>query len=132
MIERYIKRISKDKAVYWPSPTPREDGSNSYGAPIEINCFWKDGFQSIPDRDMREVSVKALIYVSQDLDEQGMLYKGRLQDLTAAEKADPRLVERAYEITKFVKTPSLHLRNQYNRQVYIAPEKSRIPPGIER
>lgn len=132
MIERYIKRISNQIAVYWSRPTPREDGSNAYAAPVEIKCFWKDGTQYIPDRDMRDVSVKALIYVSQDLDEMGMLYLGTLSSLTTAQKADPRLVNRAYEITRFEKIPSLYKKNEFNRRVIIAPETARIPPGIER
>lgn len=132
MIERYVKRIAKQTAVYWGSPTSREDGSNQYTTPIEIRCLWKDDKQLIPDRDMREVSVKALVYVFQDLDEQGMLFLGCLNDLTTAQKADPRRVPRAYEITRFVKTPSLYMRGQFNRQAYIAPETSRIPPGVER
>lgn len=132
MIERYIKRIAKQKAVYWSSPTPREDGSNQYAAPIEIDCLWKDSTQLIPDRDVKEVSVKALVYVFQDLDEQGMLFLGCLSNLTTDQKADPRKVQRAYEITRFVKTPSLYKAGEFNRQAYIAPETSRIPPGIER
>lgn len=131
MIESYLKRIAKDKAVYWPSPTPRADGSNQYGTPVEIDCFWKGSFQSIPDRDMREVSIKAQVYVLQDLDEQGMLYQGTLVSLTQAQQDDPRLVSRAYVITKFLKTPSLY-KNEYNRMAIIAPETARIPPGIER
>lgn len=132
MIDRYIKRISKHIAVYWSSPVPRPDGSNSYAAPIEIRCFWKGASQLIPDRDMKEISIKALVYVSQDLDEQGMLFLGKLSNLSTQEKADPRLVSRAYEITRFVKTPSLYMNGEYNRQAIIAPESSRIPPGIER
>lgn len=132
MIEKYIKRISKQTAVYWAAPTPREDGSNSYDTPVEIKCLWKDTSQFSPDRDIREVFVKALVYVTQDLDEQGMLFLGTLADLTTAQKNDPRLVSRAYEITKFVKIPSLHLAGAFNRHAIIAPEKARISPGIER
>ena len=132
MIEQYIKRISKHTAVYWGSPTPRANGSNSYGTPIEIKCFWKDTSQLIADRDMKEVSIKATVYVFQDLDEQGMLFLGTLSDLTTAQKADPRKVTRAYEISRFVKTPSLYLNGKYNRYAIIAPETARIPPGIGR
>lgn len=119
-------------AVYWSSPTPRQDGSSAYAAPVEIKCFWKDGSHLVADRDMKEVSIKAMVYVSQDLDEQGMLFLGVLTDLTTAQRADPRKISRAYEITQFLKTPSLYLKNQYNRCAIISPEKARIPPGIER
>lgn len=130
-IERYIKRISQHTAVYWSTPVAAADGSNTYAAPVEISCFWKEGFRENPDRDMKIVSAKAVVYVSQDLDEQGMLFKGTLNDLTTAQKADPRKVSRAYTY-EFVKTPSLHLKGKYNRMAIIAPEKATIPRGIGR
>lgn len=130
MIEKYIKKISKYTAVYWAAPTSRADGSNQYATPVEIKCFWKGGTQFIPDRDALEVSAKAIVYVFEDLDEQGMLYLGKLTDLTTAQKADPRKVSRAYVINKFEKIPAL--TTGYNRHAIIGPETSRIPPGIER
>lgn len=132
MIERYLKRIAVHDAVYWASPTPRADGSSSYAAPVALRCFWKESVESVPDRDMKEVSIKAHVYVFQDLDEQGMLFKGTLDDLTQAQKDDPRRISRAYEISRFVRTPSLYLKNKFNRCAIISPEKARIPPGIGR
>lgn len=132
MIERYVKKIARHTAVYWGSPVARPDGSLSYGEPVEIKCFWREGYLSDPDRDIREISVKAQVYVLQDLDEGGMLMLGTLADLSAEAEADPRLIPRAYEITKFNKIPSIHVHGEYNRTAIIAPEIARIPPGIER
>lgn len=132
MIERYLRRIAKDTAVYWGSPTLRDDGTNQYAAPIEIKCLWKEGFISDPDRDIVSISIKAQIYVFRDLDQGGILWKGTLAQLSVQEKQDPREIEDAYEINIFKKIPSLYIRGEFNRYAIIAPEIARIPPGIER
>ena len=120
-IEKYIKRIARHTAVYWASPTAAQDGSNTYGAPAEIKCFWKEQYDLFKDKDGREVAIKAKVYVFDDLDEQGMLFLGTLADLTTAQKNDPRKVSRAYEISSFVKTPSLYSKGQFNRCAVILP-----------
>ena len=132
MIERYLKRIAKDTAVYWGGTTMRADGTMGYGAPVEIPCLWKEGYLSDPDRDAQSITVKAQVYLLQDVAEGAMLFKGKLTDLTEDQKSDPRHIDDAYEITKFVKTPSLAIHGKFNRYAIIAPEISRIPPGIER
>lgn len=125
MIERYIKRISKDTAVYWASPTSRTDGSNAYATPVEISCFWLNETELTSTQDGKEVYIVAKVFVSQDLDEQGMLFQGCLSDLTAAQKADPRKVRRAYEIRRMSKLPSRHLKNAFNRCAMISPRLAR-------
>jgi hypothetical protein len=125
MIERFIKRISKDKAVYWGSPSPAADGSNTYPAPTEINCLWNAKVKVVSEKDGKVVAIEAMVYVSQDLSDQGMLMLGTLSQLTTAQKTDPRKVSSAYEITDFVKTPSLYKKNEFNRCAIIAPTKAR-------
>jgi hypothetical protein len=125
MIEKYIKRISKHTAVYWGSPTPAADGSNTFGTPEEIKCFWLNESGVTVEKDGKEVSVVATVYVSQDLDEQGMLYLGTLSELTTAQKTDPRRVSCAYEITRFRKDPSLYLNGKFSRRAFIAPRQTR-------
>lgn len=115
-VESFIKRIAtRDTAVYWASPTPAADGSNTYGAPVEIDCFWKNASILATDKDGKEVFIEAEVHVAQDLVEQGMLFHGTLADLTAAQEADPKKVQRAYEIRIFKKTPSIQIRGKFNR-----------------
>lgn len=119
-IDRFMKRIaSKDVAVYWGTPTVAGDGSHTYADPVEIDVLWK-GKEDVMSRKETEEGVgRAVVYVTQDLDEQGMLYHGTLADLTSAQKADPRKVKKAFKITRFFKVPSMHLKGQFNRVVYI-------------
>lgn len=125
MIEKYIKKISKHTAVYWGTPTSRADGSNSYGTPVEISCFWNEQSNMTYEEGGKTVHITAKVYVSQDLDEQGMLFLGTLADLTTAQENDPRKISRAYEITRFLKTPSLYKKTEYNRCAIIAPKSTK-------
>ena len=118
-IERVIKRRSKHKAVYWASPTNAVDGSLAYTAPKEIDCFWRNETENIITTDGREVVSTAVVYVNEDVDEQGMLYLGRLEDLTSSEKSDPRKKKTAYEIKKFIRTPSIAINGTYVRKALL-------------
>lgn len=118
-IEAYLKRICTDTAVYWSTPTLNTDGTLDYATGIEIKCFWKEHRTLVKTAEGKEIMSKAMIYVIDDLDEQGMLYHGYLKDLTDAQKADPKEVTKAYEIIDIVKTPSLHIPSQKSRRVLV-------------
>lgn len=119
-IESYIKRVIKnDKMVYWGTPTVGNDASYTFATPIEVSCFWREETNLIKNDDGRESISKAAIYINQDLEEKGMVFHGALSDLTTAQKNDPRTITNAYEIMMVRKLPSLHLYNQFLRQVFI-------------
>ncbi len=118
-IEAFMKRFCKNTAVYWSTPTSNNDGSNSYAAPVEISCFWREKLERLTDNNGDEVISKATVYILQDLDEQGMLFLGELTDLTQAQKDNPRTVARAYEVKRFLKTPSMYLNGEFNRRALL-------------
>jgi len=118
-IEAYLKRICINTAVYWSDPTANEDGVMQFTTPVEIKCFWKDGIENIIDKNGRETVSRAAVYLLQDVDEGGMLYFGELEDLTTAQKSDPRTVAKAYEIKLFVPSQSLHLKGEFNRKAML-------------
>jgi hypothetical protein len=118
-VTAYLKRITNDTAVYWASPTASADGSNSFGTPIEIKCFWSNSIDLKTEIDRKDVFVQAKVHVVIDLDEQGMLFHGKLTDLTDIQKSNPKKVPRAYEIKKFIKIPSLTNKSQFNRVAII-------------
>ncbi|KKL89031.1 hypothetical protein LCGC14_1918790 [marine sediment metagenome] len=121
MIDAYIKRLSKQSkvtAVYWASPV--SDGAvNRFDDPKEIEVFWKGASSTDNDKTGREINSMDRVYVSEDLDQGGMLWQGALCDLTTAEKADPRTISNSYEIQLFWKTPSLSVVGQYQRKVIL-------------
>lgn len=116
-IERYLKTKCKQTAVYWPAPEPDEYGKNVYGTPYEIPCLWSGSKTLIKNDNGQEVVSKAKVHVINDLDDQGMIWKGKLDDLTEDEKANPILVKDAFEIKEFIKIPSF--RGGYNRMALI-------------
>ena len=119
-IERYMKRIcSRDTAVYWGEPTKDAKAALLYATPVEIGCFWKEEMEMIRDSKGREIVSRAKVYVTQDLDEHGMLFHGTLADLSQDEESDPRIIPGAYEVKMFLKIPSLHLPNEYNRNAVL-------------
>lgn len=119
-VESFINRvILRDTAVYWDMTDSNPDGTVLYGQPIEIGCTWKKDIRRIKDFWEKEVASRAQIYVGIDLIEQGMLYHGKLVDLSEEEKATPSLIPNAFEIRRFQKTPSLYLPNKFMRKAYV-------------
>jgi len=118
-IETYLTKICVHTAVYWSTPVADRYGEMGYVTGIEIKCFWKEKTKLFIDKEGKETTSKAEIYVLADLDEQGMLFLGELTDLGAAEIADPKLVKKAFEIKLFMKTPSLHLNGEFGRKILI-------------
>ncbi len=119
-IERYLKRIAKkDTVVYWASPVVAADASFTYDTPVEIDCIWIEKITQIRDNSGKEIISKAAVWVTQDLDDNGMLFHGVLTDLTAAQKSDPRKSKDAYEIKLFIKTPSLHIKGDHIRKAML-------------
>jgi len=121
MINAYIKRLAKQSratAVYWAAPV--SDGAvNRFDAPKQIEVFWKEASRVIVNRQGREINSMARLFVSEDLDEGGMIWKGALSDLTTAQKADPRKVSDAYEIELFWKVPSLSISDEFQRKAIL-------------
>ncbi len=117
--EAFMKRACIQTAVYWSAPASTEDGSNTFAAPTEISCLWKDKITLMRDNEGRDIISKASVHVLEDIDEQGMLFLGALTDLSTAQKADPRKVSDAYEIKVFVKTPGRHLSGEFARRAML-------------
>ncbi|KKM06754.1 hypothetical protein LCGC14_1740830 [marine sediment metagenome] len=122
-IERFIKRlIKKDTAVYWgPETSLRFDGTPVFSDPVEIGCFWVNAAETFTDDNGKEFISTASVYVVLDLVQEGMLFHGVLDDLSTAQKADPRTVHAAYFIKVFEKTPSLKFG--YSRKVMLNKSK---------
>lgn len=104
---RFPAKNLKQTAVYWGTPTDDGYGTFSYADPVEINCRWEDQIEVIKDSTGAEVVSHSTVYVGQDLDDQGMLYLGELDDLDSSEEANPKTIFDAYRILKFDKIPNI-------------------------
>lgn len=118
-IESFIRTVCVQTAVYWSAPVADGYGGYTFASPTEISCRWDGKKEIFIDAQGREAVSKAKILVTQDLDEEGYLYLGELDDLSTAQKANPKLVEGACLIRAFEKTPMIKSTTVFVRTVYV-------------
>jgi hypothetical protein len=123
-ITSLLTRQCKQVAVYWGNPVNDGEGGFTFDDPVELYCRWEEMKQVVTDNKGVEVSSRAVVYLLQDVDEEGMLYLGRLTDLSSAEEGDPKTVEGAYIIKRFEKTPALGSTTVFVRRAYLTPSLS--------
>jgi hypothetical protein len=111
-------------AVYWGSPVDDGMGGYTFSSPIEIPYRWEEMSQLVADNKGDAITSRACIYVTQDLDEEGMLYLGSLDDLNSDTELDPKSVDGAYFIKRFEKSPALGSTTEFLRKAYLTPSLS--------
>jgi len=127
-----ITRNCPDTAVYWGAPVEDGMGGKTFDSqyPIEIACRWEEMTQIVADAKGVESNSRAVVYVLQDLDEEGYLYKGTLDSLydlsesSAGALTDPTDFENTFVIKRFQKTPALKSTTQFLRKAYLTPSLS--------
>jgi hypothetical protein len=131
-LQSMISRNLPQTAVYWGNPHNDGYGGMAYDDPVEINCRWEDkqqilgtitgnqiiGFQSVS---------RAIVYVDQDLDVDGIMMLGELTDLedsegdSSGEYYDPAQLTNTYIIKRFEKAPALNSTTDFNRKAFLTP-----------
>lgn len=115
-INDFLKRTCTQTAVYWANPVADGYGDRTYDDAVEIKCRWQNKNSVIKSANGEEIVVTAEVFVTQDLDEQGMLWLGDLDDLDS----DPQPVASgASLIVKVDKSPSLGSTSDFIRKVYL-------------
>jgi hypothetical protein len=131
-INTLLIRSLKQTAVYWGTPVNDGEGGFTFADPIEIACRWENINQVVTDSKGNEITSRAVVFVLQDLDEEGMLYLGTLEDLydsldlesSAGSLPNPMTIEGAWIIKRFQKTPSLGSTTDFLRKAYLTPSLS--------
>jgi hypothetical protein len=121
-IENFIKSTCVQIAVYWGNPVENGFGGKTFDDPIEITCRWENRIdlgEQVANRVGNELNCNAVVFVTQDLDEEGWLYLGVLDDLDSNQVDDPMSVEGAFEIKRFDKIPTLRSTTQFLRKAYL-------------
>ena len=121
-MESFIARLCVQTAVYWGSPVEDGYGGKTFADPVEVSCRWEDIIESINRVGSRlgeEIVSEAQVYITTDVEEQGYLYLGTLDDLDSDEEADPTTIEKAYIIRRFDKTPVLRKTDEFLRKAYL-------------
>lgn len=123
-IGNFIERICVQTAVYWGAPIKDGYGTLTYDAPVEIACRWEEKTEVVSKlgegRKGEEFISTAQVFVTRDVDEQGYLYLGDLDDLSIIEEASPETVDGAYRIQKFGKIPAIRASTvEFVRKAYL-------------
>lgn len=114
-ITNLLKRAMVQVVVYWGAPVPDGEGGSTFADPVELMVRWEVVDEVVVNNDGREVVSKARIWVNQDVDEQGWIYLGELDDL-GVDPDDPKTIDGANEIITFRKIPSLGKDNEFVRR----------------
>ena len=128
-IEKVAKRFCVQTAVYWGSPQNDGFGSFLFADPIEIKCRWEDkaevniGWLSTGYPSNLILS-KASVMVLQDLDLQGYLYLGTIEELEekysdSSYLSKPFDIQGAYIIHRFDKIPMVRKTDEFVRIAWL-------------
>jgi hypothetical protein len=129
-IQQSLIRVCTQTAVYWGAPKNDGFGSFTYDDPIELTppngVRWEDRI-SITGKLMDKMgdifSCNAVVYVQQDVDEEGYMFLGTLNDLDSDQAADPTLVSGAYRIKRFDKIPAMRSDTEFTRKAFLGLER---------
>jgi hypothetical protein len=105
------------KCIYWTA-TRDAYGTFSWSDPIELDCRWVEKTKLIMNNNGEQIVSMAFVQVNQDLEENGRLYLGELNDLDSSEEADPTTITDSYIIKRFIKTPDIK-GNIYYRRAFL-------------
>lgn len=118
-IEKFIKKISVQTAVYWGNPVNDGSGGFVFDEPVEIKCRWEDKTQIVNSSDGSEVVSDSFILTNEDLDENGYLFLGTLDDLDSDELTDPKSKTGARMILSKNKIPMIRSTKEFVRLYYL-------------
>ena len=113
-----ISRKLKQTAVYWANPTATGAGGRSFDAPVEVSVRWEQKQELFVNADGQETRSMAVVYSAQDMDLDGYLYLGTLNDISSAEEADPMILAGAFIIRGFESVPNVKA-TQYLRRIWL-------------
>jgi hypothetical protein len=129
-LSAFFKRATPQICVYWGSPINDGKGGFTFAEPVELACRWEASNQIVTDKNGSELTSRAVAYLLQDVDEDGMLYLGHLDDFMDSEDSSgdfdiphPKSIDGAYYIKRFVKTPNVSGK-EYLRAAYLTPSLS--------
>jgi hypothetical protein len=135
-IEAVLKKTFNQTAVYWGNPVADHVGGFTFDAPVELTppdngVRWEEMIQVISDHKGSEITSRAVVYLLQDVKEEGVLFLGTLNDLydLGLESSnggieDPKVFEHTFIIKRFDKVPGLGSTTDFLRKAYLTPSLS--------
>lgn len=115
----FPNRNLNQTCVYWGNPTADGYGGFTWDDPVEIACRWVDSTRLIRDSKGEEIVCRAEVQLRQDVDEDGLLYLGTLDDLESSEEETPTSITGAYMIKRFDKVPLVNRADKFYRKAFL-------------
>ncbi len=116
---KFIQSVCTQTAVYWGNPQPDGYGGSTYDDPVEISCRWDEKINMIRSTQGEEVVSKAEILLTQDVDENGLIFLGDLDDLGSSVEENPETSDRTWKILRFDKTPLFQSSTEFVQKAYL-------------
>jgi len=129
-IDLIISKNCSQLCVYWGSPKNDGRGGYTYDDAIELECRWEEMKQLVTDSKGNTITSRATVYLTRDVQEEGVLYFGTLDELYDSNESsggsidDPKKIKGAYVIKKFDKIPALGSDTVFLRKAYLTPSLS--------
>lgn len=103
-----IDRLTKyDNCVYWAPTRKNQFGKQLFAEPVELGCRWEDTITVQRSLEAEELLFDVKVYVSTDVEEDGMLWHGKLNDVPVGEGGPLVPPVDAVLIRKFTKVGNL-------------------------
>ena len=116
---KFVESVCVQTAVYWGNPASDGFGGITFDDPVEIDCRWDEKMTVIVNRLGKEVVSKAVLLLTQDVDEDGYLYLGTLDDLDSADEESPETIDGAWRIMIATKNPLFQSSTEFVRGAYL-------------
>ncbi len=105
---KIIKKVLRQRCVYWKTPLPDGYGGFTFEDGIVIKCRWEDkSVRFLSKANIEDVS-RAYIMVDRDVDIGGyLLFNNQEEESQVDVSLNPEQLTNAYEIKGFDVTPTL-------------------------
>lgn len=99
-----IKKMRKQKAIWWQRLTPDKFGRFTFASPIEIACRWDDiAHEYVSHQGEKQVS-RSIVFVDRIMSPGDRLKRGEMESNTPD---DPLEATDTFEIKQFGQLPNL-------------------------
>lgn len=95
----FLKRMRKQKAVWWQRGEPNTYGEFAFADPVEVKCRWEDVSQEFLDPRGQTRTSRSVVYVDRVMSVGDKLLRGELDSNSS--------ITDAFEIQKFDQLPDL-------------------------
>lgn len=114
-----IKRMRKQRAVFWAQTTVDNFGKMQFAAPVEIACRWENRTDEYLDAKGDKQMAKCVVYVDRDMKPGDALMEGTLDTGTTTPFEEPT----AYEVKSFESVPNIRAK-EFLRTTHLGPWQS--------